>query len=310
LKVSDLSLQGVAKCLKHEGLTLPCGPFNVRIRSGLDAIASGLYRLYSDFPLKDGSSFVDFDVTIDPPSFFRRYFRPQVTLSCDGRQPFKPLPISQAFPMLEWGLNWVLSSHAHDYLVIHAAVVERDGYALVLAADPGSGKSTLCAALTNAGWRLLSDELALVDLKSGDISPIARPISLKNKSIAVIRALSPQVVIGDVCRDTAKGDVAHVRPPPASVLSLGTTAIPKLIIFPKYTEGACLESRQVGKAHALAELMRHSFNAPVLGGEAFESLSSLLEKSNVFRATYSSFDQILPEIDRLWELNQFSQAFT
>ena len=303
MRVADLSLTELDERLKNEGLSLPCGPFNVRIKSGLETIASSLNRLYSDFPVSDDKLFVDFEVKIDPTSRLRRYVRPQVTLSCDGRQPFKPLPFSQAFPMLEWGLNWVLSSHAHEHLVIHAAVVERDGRALLLAADPGSGKSTLCAALVNAGWRLLSDELALVDLKSGEIYPIARPISLKNQSIDVVRMLNNQVVIGEVCRDTAKGDVAHVKPSSASVLSLGVTAIPKLIIFPKYSAGSCLESERVGKAHAHAELTRHSFNAPVLGGEAFGAISSLLEKSDVFRAKYSSFAQIIPEIDRLWQLS-------
>ena len=81
--------------------------------------------------------------------WLRRHLRPQAILRCDGRVPFKPLPMAQAMPMLEWGLNWVISSHAHDCLVLHAAVVERDGQALVLAADPGSGKSTLCAALVH-----------------------------------------------------------------------------------------------------------------------------------------------------------------
>jgi predicted ATPase len=33
-------------------------------------------------------------------------------------------------------------------------VVERDGHALILPAMPGSGKSTLTAALVQRGWRL------------------------------------------------------------------------------------------------------------------------------------------------------------
>ena len=246
--------------------------------------------------------FTDFEIRIDCPSLVRRYLRPQVTLSCDGRQPFKPLPLAQAFPMLEWGLNWLLSSHAHQHLVIHAAVVEREGGALILAADPGSGKSTLCAALVNAGWRLMSDELALVDLKSGQICPIARPISLKNRSIDIVRKLNSDTVFSEVCRDTAKGDIAHVKPPTASVQALGVTALPRLVVFPKYSAGTTLDSSPVGKAHALAELTRHAFNAPLLGAEAFEAIACLLDRTSVFRVEYSSFDQALPEIDRLWRL--------
>jgi hypothetical protein len=42
-------------------------------------------------------------------------------------------------------------------------VLERGGRALLLPAPSGSGKSTLCAGLAFNGWRLLSDELALLD---------------------------------------------------------------------------------------------------------------------------------------------------
>lgn len=298
--VSGLPFQDLAALLASEGIAIPCGPFAVRIRSSLPAVARGFQRLYADFPVLTDDGFTDFVVDVDSPSLLRRHLRPQVIFSCDGRIPFKPLPQAQAFPMLEWGLNWVISSHAHESLVIHAAVVERDGEALLLAADPGSGKSTLCAALVQAGWRLLSDELALVELDSGMARPIARPISLKNNSIGIVRSLDPSLVFSDTCPDTAKGDIAHVRPPSASVARIGMPARPRLVIFPKYAAESPLAGESVGKAHALVEMVRHAFNYPMLGAAGFDAMARLLDGAAVHRLRYSSFDQILPEIDRLW----------
>lgn len=304
MRLSNFSPLQLSRILSTDGVVIPCGPFNVRIFSDLPTIAAGLRLLYADFPVLDRDGFVDFEVAVNAPSLLRRHLRPQVRLSCDDRSPFKPLPLAQAFPMLEWGLNWVISSHAHEHLVIHAAVVERDGKALILAADPGSGKSTLCAALVSQGWRLLSDELALFRLADGQLIPIARPISLKNRSIAIAAALGPAVVLGDVCHDTAKGSIAHLKPPTASVAALHVTARPALVIFPKYQAASALESEPVGRAHAFLELVRHSFNFPLLAGDGFDAVAHLLDQANVFRIRYASFDQALPEVERLWRQRQ------
>jgi HprK-related kinase A len=300
LQVSELSLSHWSERLSTDGAVIPCGPFHVRVTSGIASVAGGLHALYADFPVREDDCFVDFEVTLHSPSRLRRWVRPQASLSCDGRTPFKPLPLAQAFPMLEWGLNWVISSHAHQHLVLHAAVVEKGGHALILAADPGSGKSTLCAALVQHGWRLLSDELALLRLDDGLVTPIARPISLKNGSIDVVRALSPSVELSRVCHDTAKGSIAHMRPPRGSVTRLGVPAQPALIVFPHYRAGARLACEAVGQAHAFLELVRHAFNFPLLGGDGFDAIAALLEEVQVFRLQYSTFEQALPEIDRLW----------
>ncbi|MCV2368003.1 HprK-related kinase A [Roseateles oligotrophus] len=301
MRLNQLSQAELQACLSLDGLLIPCGTFSVKLRSDIPTLASGLLQLYGDFPLLGPKSYVDFEVELNAPSWLRRQFRPQVVLKCDGRIPFKPLPMEQAFAMLEWGLNWVISSHAHDCLVIHAAVVERDGRALILAADPGSGKSTLCAALVHRGWRLLSDELALVSLTDGLVRPIARPISLKNASIGIVRAFGPEVVVSEACHDTAKGSVAHMRPPTASVGALRQTAMPAMLVFPKYSAGAPLLSQPEGQAHAFIELTRHTFNFSVLAGEGFDALGRLIDRVRSQRIQYSSFDQVIPEIERLWQ---------
>ena len=126
--------------------------------------------------------------------------------------------------MFEWVLNWCVSSHAHRYLCIHAAVIEKDGHAAILPAPPGSGKSTLCAALVSKGWRLLSDELTLVRLDSGELVPLPRPISLKNASIDIIRRYAPGSVFSPVVDDTVKGSIAHLKAPAASIARAGERA--------------------------------------------------------------------------------------
>lgn len=298
MKLAELSPVEFDRRLAQDGLPLRCGPFVVSIASPLALVAAGLRFHYADFEALDDPEASDFDVRVEPPSVLRRLLRPQVSFTCDGRAPFRPLPVEQAFPMLEWGLNWVISSHAHDHLVVHGAVLERGGRAIILAADPGSGKSTLCAALVHAGWRLLSDELTLVSLASGRVQPVARPISLKNESIVVVRSLGPEVAVGDVCEGTGKGAVAHVRPPRESVARLDEGALPAWIVFPKFARGESLTLEEVGSAHAFMELTRHAFNHALLGGVAFDALAALVEHCRVLRARYGHLDQIVPVLEQ------------
>ena len=130
--------------------------------------------------------------------------------------------------------------------------------------------------------------------------PVCRPISLKNRSIEIVKSLGSDVIMGPVCPDTAKGDIAHMRPPLESVTSLNETAAPAMLVFPRYQADTELKSSAEGKGHAFVELIRHAFNFPVLGPQGFEAIDRLINQVETYRITYSSFDQVLPEIDRLW----------
>ncbi len=59
-------------------------------------------------------------------------------------------------------------------LVFHAAAVSNTNGVILLAGDSGAGKSMLVATLLRRGWRLLADELAIVDSGEGG-APMVLP---------------------------------------------------------------------------------------------------------------------------------------
>ena len=214
-----------------------------------------------------------------------------VQLSVDGSQPFDALPAAQAFPLLEWGMNWCVTTTAHHLVMCHSAVLAWKDLAVMLPAPPGSGKSTLCAALALSGWRLLSDELTLIDPESGAIQAFVRPVSLKNASIEVIGMRYPDAVFTQTVNDTIKGSVAHMRPPTDSILQGQRPALPRWLVFPKYEAGVALNLTEMSKAEALTELIGSTFNFSALGVRAFSSLGELVDSVDCYRLHYASLDQ-------------------
>lgn len=255
--------------------------------------------LYSDYPLAQKTDFADFHVSLSRPRGLRRWLRPQVSFFLDGMPPFKPLPFDQAFPMLEWGLNWCVSSQANSYLIIHAAVVEKAGYAAILPAPPGSGKSTLCAALVNRGWRLLSDELALIRVSDGKIIPLPRPVSLKNQSIDIIQHYAPSVTISRKVSDTIKGTVAHMKPPIDSIARAEETAQAAWVIFPKYQAGATAQLEALPQSRAFMRVADNAFNYSPLGIKGFEAMTGLINASLCYDFTYSVLDEAIETFSAL-----------
>lgn len=80
---------------------------------------------------------------------------------------------------LEKRLTIDLQLRRKELLFVHAAALELDGSAYLLAAPPGSGKSTTAWAMVNQGFGYLSDELAPIDLATMQVLPYPHAICLK-----------------------------------------------------------------------------------------------------------------------------------
>ena len=290
MTVGELPARALESALAGTGLRLRTGPIVTRIRSELPELGETVSLLYREHSVEPEDGFADFHVRVGRPAGLRRWIKPQVEFEFDGAPPFLPLPGDQAFPILEWGLNWCVSAHCHQYLVVHAAVLERNGGALILPAPPGSGKSTLCAGLVSRGWRLLSDELTLLDPNTAMVMPLARPISLKNQSIEVIRKFAPQAVFSTTVHDTLKGSVAHMKPPAEAVRRALEPAAPRWIVAPRYKAGAASELTPLSRGRAFMQLADSAFNYNVHGRQGFELLADAVERSECYEFVYGDLE--------------------
>lgn len=75
-------------------------------------------------------------------------------------------PASVRFPIINYALASILQQRG--FLVFHASAVAIDGKAAIFLGFPGSGKSTIAAAMHSCGYRVLSDEITAVQAE-GDM---------------------------------------------------------------------------------------------------------------------------------------------
>lgn len=301
MNLQDLSTEARAARLAGQGLRFRTGPFVLELKADHPAFAAQLASLYPLAPVlePDDPTLTQFAIRLTPSTGLRRWWRPQVQFATDVETPFSPFPYDHAFPLMEWGYNWCIAMHAHQFLMLHAAVIEKDGYALIMPALPGSGKSTLCAALMLRGWRLLTDEFGLVRPNDPELRfwPLPRPVPLKNASIEVIRHFSSDATLGPVFPKTRKGDVAHVMPSYESQQRWAEGAMPGWFLFPNYQAGQSTALTAVAKSWSFLKISGNSFNYKLQGARGFQAVSALVNRCPAYALSYSDLDDAIRQIE-------------
>lgn len=308
MTLSELPLSAVRERLALGGLVLDFGAASARLRSDVPALAEVVQRVYHAFNVDDAAAFSVATMDLRRARGWRRWLRPQVEFITDGGLLFEPFPADTHLPLVEWGLNYLFADRLNAFLLLHAGVVERDGRAIVLPAMPGSGKSTLTAALSLRGFRLLSDEFGVVRLDDAQLLPLLRPVALKNASIDVIRAFAPEAVLGPRFEKTRKGTVAHLAPTRDAVRRCKEAARPALVVFPQYDAGTALEIEPMMKSRAFAKLAVNSFNYEILGRAGFDAVAALLDASACYRLLYNDLDRAIAALTELLAAGKGAEA--
>ena len=297
IRMGDLSAPDIEQCLRGDGLGLHVASFRCLVRSDTGLLSGPLRQLYRDYAVEPvPSGFYDFRIRLSRTraNFWKNW---EVEFDWEGSSPFPPLPLAHTHPLFEWGLNWCVASASGLHTVIHSAVVEREGRALVLPGQTGSGKSTLCAALAHAGWRLLSDELTIVSQSDGRVQAVPRPISLKGASIDLIGRHYPLADMTLAVDDTHKGSIAYARAASDAVAAGQQSAPIGFVVFPRFIAGTELAFEPLSRAATLTELMKNTFNVGLLGADGFEALACAITHAKCYAVEYGDLSSILKWVD-------------
>jgi hypothetical protein len=101
-------------------------------------------------------------------------------LDRDGVTVMDEWPLDVALSVLERELRMLVALEAPEFVFVHAGAVAHRGLGIVIPGDSFAGKTSLVAALVQAGAEYCSDEYAVLDAR-GRLHPFAKPLSLRER---------------------------------------------------------------------------------------------------------------------------------
>ncbi len=162
-----------------------------------------------------------------------------LSIACDGQSITAPFDLRLALGILDAELRMYIALHAPDHVFVHAGVVGVGERAIVLPGRSFAGKTTLVAALVQAGAEYWSDEYAVLDA-DGLVHPYPKPLSVR---INATRVTDEQPI------ESLGGRVGD-RPLPVA-----------LIAFTSYRPGAVWALRPCTAGEGAVKLLEHSIAA-------------------------------------------------
>jgi len=82
--------------------------------------------------------------------------------------------LGTALNQLEYEICRRVIDRRRDLILLHGALVSRDGAALFISGESGAGKTTLSLALSGRGFHVETDDVALLESSSATFHPIPR----------------------------------------------------------------------------------------------------------------------------------------
>lgn len=258
------------------------------IRTALPGIALRLDELLAPFRLEGANGISTFEIR-------RKGRTGKIRVYLDGRLVLRADSEAAALDYVLWKAGTETIERAEDFLVLHAGAVSWRGRAVVLPAPPDSGKTTLTAALTRAGFRYLTDEASFLELGSGRLHPYPRALWMEPGTLDLMPDL----------RDTLPGFITaprisyHIDPADLRPGAIGTPCRVRYVVFPRYVRGAATSLEPVGRAETVVALAKNSFNTQRLGAQGVRLLADVVRGAECYRLAMGDLDQAVAAVSGL-----------
>lgn len=180
---------------------------------------------------------------------------------------------------LLWHCNRTAIERNFDQLLFHAGAVVSNGWGVLLPAPPGSGKSTLVAALMTLGMHYASDEVGALDLDLGRFVPYPKALGLDT--------MGPiDVPVNDLESAMFLG-----RDRPVDPVELGGVIARdpfglQVVVNPEYRPDTACEVTELGTDEALLTLSENCFNLGIFGGEGLQVIADIVDSVSCYRLRY------------------------
>jgi hypothetical protein len=213
-----------------------------------------------------------------------------------------------ALSWVVWDVNRSAAEASGEHLLFHAGALDAGGTGILVPGTSGSGKSTLTAGLARAGLGYLTDELAALDLRSGQLLPYAKPITLKAGSFAVLPELDPaggrSSGLG-ACADAGAvrwaGEEWQVAVGRATGRRVGQACAPRLVVVPRFAAGVPTRLTPLSNTEAFLSLALHAVNLLPHGVAGSAALGRVVAQSDCYALTMSDLDEACALVSGLVE---------
>jgi hypothetical protein len=182
-----------------------------------------------------------------------------------------------------------------DRLHLHAALVARDGRAVIAVGPSHAGKSTLSATLADNGYRYLTDEMVSVADDGGRLALawVPKPIGLRPDAVERMG-----VTIDDHGTASVRGlHVALVAPAPAVTDDALDGLEPGLLVTLARADGAPASLEAMHPSDLTVAVLESSFDAVRLGAHALTLAARLAAASRGGRLVYGEAADAVAVVD-------------
>jgi hypothetical protein len=255
--------------------------YEFRVRTGIPEVAEHLDRLLAWFRASGANG--------APAYWIRRGSkgRPRFAVYLSGRCVQRTDTAGAVLDFVLWSVTSQAVQRTEDYLVLHAGAASWKGLGLLLPAPPDSGKTTLSAALTRAGFSYLTDEAALIDPRTAILHPFPRALWMDSKTLDLIPQLWDSLP-SDL--RTAGRPQHHIVPEALRPRAVGKPCPVRFVVAPSYARRAPTALEPLSRSEALVTLAENSFNFGRFGAQGLGVLRDVVRGADCYRLRTGDLD--------------------